>query len=58
MFHKGDIVLYNNKKYKVDNIKIRNGKELLKIHSITGKNNEIIYNMSSEYVTKIYSDKE
>lgn len=53
MIDKDDIVLYNNKKYKVDNVKFRNGKQLLKIHSVRGKVNEVIYNIPSEYVTKI-----
>lgn len=58
MFKKGDIVLYNNEKYKVDNVRVNNnGQEILKIHSIRGKVNSIMYNIPIYMVTKINSEE-
>ena len=37
MLKKNDIVLYNNEKYKIDNVRDNNGKEILKMYSIRGK---------------------
>ena len=59
MFNKDDIVLYNNEKYKVDNIRINhNGKEILKIHSIRGKVNSVMYNIPDYMVTKINDEED
>ena len=57
MFNKGDVVLYHGERYKVDNVKLNNGKELLKIHSTRGKSNCVAYNVSSDRVTKLVKGK-
>lgn len=50
---KGDIVLYDNIKYKIDNIKYEKDQYWLKMHSVRGKNNSMMYYVPVDLVKKI-----
>ena len=49
MFNVGDKVVYNNKLYKVKNIK---DDKYLKLQSVSGKTNEIIFNVPLNFVSR------
>lgn len=53
MIEIGDVVIYRQKKYRVDNIKKSGNSHVLKVHSIRGKIQEIIYCLPIEYVKKV-----
>lgn len=56
-FSKGDIVLYHNQKYKVDNVKIRNGIQSIKMHTIRGKSHTVAYSVSPDELIKVSDNK-
>lgn len=53
MIEVGDVVMYKQKKYKVDNIRKSGNRYVLKVHSIRGKSQETIYCLPIEYVKKV-----